>query len=508
MTRLTTLPRLTVAAALLASSVFATTAAQASLTATNAWTFAHDPSNGYLSEIVAFDDVNQQLWVAGVSGVDILNASTGAFVDRISIAGGSINSVAIKNGVAAFAIESTVRTDPGRIDLYNTTTRGLVAGTNSITVGALPDMVTFTPDGSKLLVANEASPSVYGILTTASGVYPQSYGPATVDPIGSVSIIDMGSRSVVATANPNGAPTSGSYIRTNTGMDFEPEYIAVNAAGTQAYVTLQEANAVGILDINSGSFSKVVGLGVKDFSLPGNQIDPSDKDGIVGNFQSVNVKGLYMPDSIAAYEANGQTFMVMANEGDAREDDGDLARAGDLGATAPLNRLRVSTTDSSSSDLIAFGARSFSIRDVDGNLVYDSGNILDSEAIALGIYDDGRSDDKGVEPEGVEVMTIGGRTFAFIGLERTTTSAIGVFDISNPNSVSFVSMLTNAGDLSPEGLKGFEMNGATYLAYSNEVSGTTSVFQLTASAVPEPSTYALMLAGLGMIGLMRRRNLR
>lgn len=508
MTRLTTLPRLTVAAALLASSVFATATAQASLTATNTWSFSHNPSNGFLSEIVAFDDVNQQLWVAGVSGVDILNASTGAFVDRISITGGSINSVAIKNGVAAFAIESTTRTAPGRIDLYDSTSRGLLAGTNSIAVGALPDMVTFTPDGSKLLVANEATPNTYGSLTSAAGVYPKSYGPAATDPVGSVSIINMGSRSVVATANPNGVITTGSHIRTNTGMDFEPEYIAVNAAGTQAYVTLQEANAVGILDINSGSFTKVVGLGVKDFSLPGNQIDPSDKDGIVGNFQSVNVKGLYMPDSIAAYEANGQTFMVMANEGDAREDDGDLVRAGDLGAAAPLNRLRVSTTDSSPSDLMAFGARSFSIRDVDGNLVYDSGNILDSEAIALGIYDDARSDDKGVEPEGVEVMTIGGRTFAFVGLERTTTAAIGVFDISNPNNVSFVSVITNAGDMSPEGLKGFEMNGATYLAYSNEVSNTTSVFQLTAAAVPEPSTYALMLAGLGMIGLMRRHSLR
>lgn len=508
MAQLTTLPRLTVAAALLASSVFAAATAQASLTATNAWSFSHSGSNGFLSEIVAFDDVNQQLWVAGVSGVDILNASTGAFVDRISIAGGSINSVAIKNGVAAFAIESSMRTAPGRVDLYDTSTRGLLAGTNSITVGALPDMITFTPDGSKLLVANEASPTVYGTLTTGAGVYPKSFGPAAVDPVGSVSIINMSSRSVVATANPNTAVTTGSYLRTNTGMDFEPEYIAVNAAGTQAYVTLQEANGVGILDINSGSFTKVVGLGVKSFSLPGNQIDPSDKDGIVGNMQSVNVKGLYMPDSIAAFEANGQTFMVMANEGDAREDDGDLTRAGDLGAAAPLNRLRVSTTDSSPTDLIAFGARSFSIRDIDGNIVYDSGNILDNEAIALGIYDDGRSDDKGVEPEGVEVMTIGGRTFAFIGLERTTTSAIGVFDITDPANTSFVSMLTTPGDVSPEGLKGFEMNGATYLAYSNEVSNTTSVFQLTAAAVPEPSTYALMLAGLGMVAFMRRRNLR
>jgi DNA-binding beta-propeller fold protein YncE len=495
--------RLIASCALLAFSSAPAWAASPVDDATRAWSYSHASTSGFLSEIVAFDSVNQQLWVSGVSGVDILNASTGAFIDRIAITGGAINSVAIKNGIAAFAIEATDRATLGRIDLYDTTSRTLLAGTSSITVGALPDMVTFTPDGSKLLVANEATPNAgnYGALTSVAGTFPRSYGTSATDPVGSVSIIDMNSRSVVATANPNTAPTSGSHIRTNTGMDFEPEYIAVNASGTKAYVSLQEANAMGVLDINSGSFTSVIGLGVKDFSQPGNRIDPLNNS--TNSLISPNVKGLYMPDGVAAYEANGQTYVLMANEGDFREDDADRSAASNLGAVSPLNNLRVSNTDSSAGNLFAAGGRSFSIRDENGVLVYDSGEILDREAMALGLYDDGRSRDKGVEPEGVEVMTMGGRTFAFVGLERTTSSAIGVFDITDPANTSFVRMLTGSGDISPEGLKGFEMGGNYFLAYSNEVTNTTSLFQL--AAVPEPGTYAMMALGLCLIGLARRQ---
>lgn len=396
-----------------------------------AWTYTHDPANGYLSEIVAFDNASQTLWVAGVSGVDVLDARSGAFVQRIDTrAYGNINSVAIHGGVAAMAFEASVRTDPGNVRLFDTATRSPLAGTNTFAVGALPDMLTFTPDGSKILVANEGTPSTYGALVSVPGVFPRTYGPAALDPAGSVSIIDMATRSVSATATLAGVATTGTQIRTNTGMDFEPEYIAVNSAGTKAYVSLQEANAMGVLDIQSGSFARIVGLGVKDFSLPENRMDPLN-DG-TANLINVNVKGLYQPDAMATFERGGQTFVVMANEGDFREDDGDRSSAGSAGLNAapPLNALRVSNTDSSAGNLFTAGARSFSIRDANGVLVYDSGEILDREAIAAGIYDDGRSRDKGVEPEGVELMEISGRLFAFIGLERTLQAAIAAFDIT------------------------------------------------------------------------------
>jgi DNA-binding beta-propeller fold protein YncE len=466
---------------------------------TKAWTYSH-ANTGVTSEISAYDSISNTIWVAGVVGVDVLNMSNGSLVQHIDTTSfGSINSIAINNGVAAFAIESSTKTNPGIVQLYNTTTRALTSGTNTITVGALPDMLTFTADGSKLLVANEGTPSTYG--ARIGSTIPRVFGAAAVDPAGSVSVIDMNTRTVAATAGLNGVAQSGSYIRTNTGMDFEPEYIAVNAAGTKAYVTLQEANAIGVLNLHTNQFDQVIGLGVKDFSLPGNTIDPSNNGTV--NFVSANVKGFYMPDGIAAYQANGQDYLVMANEGDFREDDGDRSAASSVGATGDLTNLRVTNTDSSVGNLFAAGARSFSIRDASGNIVFDSGDSLDKKAAELGIYDDARSRDKGVEPEGVELFTINGRTIAAIGLERTLKSAVALYDVTDPTQASIIDMIVTDGDLAPEGIEAFTFNGLTYLSVTNETSNTTSLYNL--AAVPEPETYAMLLAGLGLMGVSARR---
>lgn len=441
------------------------------------WTYSHaaNPATpGQMSEIPAFDRKTNTLWVAGVVGVDVLDAATGALIEHIDISSyGSINSVAIHNGLAAFAIESPTRTNPGMVVFYDTKTRTLAEGINPIEVGALPDMLTFTHDGSKLLIANEATPITYGarIGITVPYVFAQPAG----DPAGSVSIIDMATRDVV-TVGLNGVPVSGDNVRINTGMNFEPEYITVNEDGTQAYVTLQEANAMAVLDLATNQFTGVIGLGAKDFSLPGNQIDPLDNSSVA--FLSVAAKGLYMPDAIAAYQWRDDTYLVMANEGDFREDDADRSAASVFGAVAPLARLRVSNTDSSPGNLYAAGARSFSIRNASGDLVYDSGDILDKKAAALGIYDDGRSRDKGVEPEGVALLDIAGRTYAFISLERTTKSAIAIFDITNPNEASFIDMIVTEGDIAPEGMAAYHYRGNFYLAIANENTKTTTLYNL------------------------------
>lgn len=458
------------------------------------WTYNHANTGvlGQSSEIVAYDKQTHSLWVAGTAGVDVLNATNGSLIQHINTSiYGSINSVAIHNGIAAFAIENTTnRTQPGVVKLFDTNSRSLASGVNSINVGALPDMVTFTPDGSRLLVANEGTPTNYN----------------GYDPVGSVSIIDMNNRAVSHTVNFNSAPTSGTDLRPKSiaGMDYEPEYIAVSRDGTKAFVSLQEANGLGVINLVTNQAEQVIGLGTKDFSAPGNYIDPSDRDGRI-ELRPVAARGLYQPDSIATYEANGKIIIALANEGDTREDEADKSR---LGGSGDASRLNIASPDTTSGDVVTFGARSFSLRDEYGNILFDSGNQLDAKAIELGIYDDGRSDDKGVEPEGVELLEINGRTIAFIGLERTLKSAIAVYDITDPSNVSYIDMIVTDGDLAPEGMKGFFHDGHYYLSIANEGTATTTLYRLAIAAVPEPETYGMLLAGLGVLSFAARRRQR
>ena len=454
------------------------------------WQHAHAPSQK--SEIVAYDDRTDTLWVVGVVGVDVLDRATGALVDHIDVTSvGAVNSVAIHDGLVALAIENTVdRTLPGIVVFYDARRRKQ-DGT-AVTVGALPDMLTFTPNGKEVLVANEATPNPR----------PTPAGLSSADPVGSVSIIDVRSREVTTLPIDPSIPgfnalrlfpANGSLPTqpaTYSAYGPEPEYIAVDPTGHYAYVTLQEANGIAVLDLKSRAFERIYSLGLKDFSLPGNEIDPNDQDGEV-EFRSVPVKGLYQPDAIAAYRHKGRTYLALANEGDARDNgtgDSEDERRGSAGNAAieyvpdgsELGRLTFSNVDSArGGPLVAFGTRSFSIRDTDGNIVFDSGSLLDREANRLGIYDDGRSDNKGVEPEGVALLHIEGRVLAFVGLERALKSAIAVFDVTDPFAVEYIDMFVGEGDLSPEGLHAFRVGSRYYVAVANEVSDTTSLFEIT-----------------------------
>jgi hypothetical protein len=448
------------AAIVAATASMGAQALELGLTFERLWTHNHT-TLGQSSEIPAYDAATNTVWVVGSVGIDILNAKTGTLVDHIDVTPyGFVNSVAIHNGLAALAVEAAPdRRVAGSVLFYDTRKRALTKGINQVTVGSLPDMLTFTHDGRKLLVANEGTPNPFA---------DDDYTPE-LDPPGSVSIIDVARRKVVATAGFDRVPVAGDNVRlpASTGMDFEPEYIAVSRSGDQAFVTIQEANAIGVLDLRLGKFTRVIGLGTKDFNAPGNEIDPKDNDSLV-EFVNVPARALYMPDSVATYHWLGIPLLVMANEGDFREDNADRSAASSFGGVAPYDRLRVSNRDSSAGNLVAVGARSFSIRGPNGALIYDSGSILDREAHARGLYDDGRSRDKGVEPEGVALLELGLKTYAFVGLERTTQSAVAVFDVSNPWRVRFLDMIVTEGDLAPEGLAVYQHRGQYYLAIANE----------------------------------------
>jgi DNA-binding beta-propeller fold protein YncE len=443
------------------------------LTFTKLWTHGHE-TPGQVSEIPAFDERTNTVWVAGVVGVDVLDATTGALVTHIDVtADGAVNSVAIHNGLAAFAVEapsqsatcpSCDRRNPGKVLFYDTATRLPSGDVTEVGVGSLPDMLTFTHDGSKLLVANEATPNAAADTTYLA-----------VDPPGSVSIIDVETRTVIATATLNGVTTSGSNVRlpASTGMDFEPEYIAVTQDSTKAFVTLQEGNAIAVLDLVSNEFTEIIGLGAKDFSQAGNEIDPKDNDGVV-LFRSVAAKGFYMPDGVATYRWQGGTYLVMANEGDFREDNADAWRRA---PSAPSHRwtacacrnptplrgtcsppARVPSPSAARTESWCTTAAASSI----------------AKHGARAVYDDVRSRDKGVEPEGVALLKVGDRTFAFVGLERALKSAVAIFDITDLESVQFVDMIVTDGDLSPEGLAAYKYRGRYYLAIANEVPATAA----------------------------------
>jgi DNA-binding beta-propeller fold protein YncE len=517
---------------LFAAACATTLEARAAIKLSHVWT--HDAGGPAAAEIVTYDAAAKEFLVG--NGADRcvmrLDARTGKEIGRFDVSmHGDPTSVAASHGLVAVAVVAPQKTDPGHVVLFRSATEKPEA---VIRVGALPDMVTFTPDGRYVLSANEGEPS-------------DDYA---TDPEGSVSVIDVGrgpEHAVALTADfvrfnveresleRNGVRITGpsaaeSDHRATLAQDAEPEYIAVASDGRTAWVTLQENNAIAIVDIASARVKQVVGLGLKDFSARGNGFDASDGDGDDGSagihIRRWPVFGMFMPDSIAAFDAEGSTFIVTANEGDARgyeafsdeervknlKLDSSLQVNADLQGDAALGRLNVSSVggdtdgDGDADRLLAFGGRSVAIWTAEGKLVYDSGDALE-RFIAEHLPDrfninsengdvvDQRSPEKGPEPEGLAVGRVGDATYAFVGLERT--SAIAVFDVTRPDAAKLVDVVplplaadksdrTGGPHIAPEGVCFVPAErsplGSPLLAVSCEVTGTTLLFRVDSVA--------------------------
>lgn len=419
------------------------------------------------AEISAYDPQTKRLFVVNngtVNKIDVIDFADPTklqVISSISMApyGGAVNSVAVSNGKLAAAIEASDKQANGKVVVFNTSDYKEVKVVN---VGALPDMVTYTPDGNYILTANEGEPNA-------------TY---TNDPVGSVSIIAVNNNYTVNTIDFSSFATQQTALmakglrifglNATFAKDIEPEYIAVSDDSKTAWVTLQENNAIAKLNIETKTITSIFPLGFKDYNLDANAVDISDRDNVIAPAKW-NVKGMYQPDAIAFMEQGGIPYLFTANEGDSREYDAfaEIKRVASLKLdptnfpdatfiqTAKAGRLNVTTTlgdtdgDGDYDFLYSLGARSFSVwNGNDGNLLFDSKNELDTKIIAAGVYDDTRSDDKSIEPEGITIGKVGNKKVAFVGMERV--DAVAVYDVSVPTSPVFLQII-KCGD-APEGV--------------------------------------------------------
>lgn len=551
---LTALASLLAAGALVACNQTDSTSAKeltpVSLSLEKIGNFAHkaaDPTKPGAAEISAFDPLSKRLFVVnGAQGtVDVLDLTnptapmllaTLTSMDLGSGLGGA-NSIAVHNGVVAIAVEAAVKQDNGSVIFYRASDLTRLA---AVTVGALPDMLAFTPDGKSIVVANEGEPNSYG-------------QPTSVDPVGSISVIRISGVSPMASSlspvvtqitfdayNTQKDALQAAGVRlfgpgASVAQDLEPEYVTVSPDSRTAFVTLQENNAVAEVNLVNGTITQIRSLGTKNHNVAGAGMDVSNEDGSLNTnsgtpsvkIAPVPVKGLYMPDAIASYSVKGTRYLITANEGDAREYVGINAGgredprvrdwctngldpmvfndAANQILDSNLGRLRVTAFPNGNntgknamgqcSELYSFGSRSFSIWDATSmTRVYDSGDQFEqlTKALPNAAFNtshdnntlDDRSPAKGPEPESVTIGSFGDKTYAFIGLERV--GGVMVYDVTDPAAATYVTYLNtrtgNTGDLGPEGLTFVAAdkspNGKPLLVVANEISGTTTIMQI------------------------------
>ncbi len=492
---------------------------------------AYNASNGYA---YAVNGLTGKLSILNVSAIDGKKISASEIDVKTAVKSRDagfdykdMTSVAVApDGKSlAIALQAKGHNDTGRAAIFTCAADGSLTLLDVITLGVQPDMICYA-DANTILSANEGEPR-------------KGY-EGEVDPAGGVSIINIKERSCTnvgfdafdSPAKRQQLLAHGVLLKKGAlpSLDLEPEYITVT--GNKAYIALQEANAIAVLNISQKRMENIYGLGFTDYGRVKVDLGAKDKTYAPRNF--AGVYGVRMPDAIDSYQVGGSTYIVTANEGDGREwgdyenekkvdlKDGDISPAGHikpsqftgkLGKITLLNPKKVDGLDAKKDYL--FGSRSFSIFRVTGSglqLVFDSGSQFEevvAKSLAHAIPQSGdklglddRSGKKGPEPESVVLGKIDGKTYAFIALERA--GGIMVYDVSRPQAARFVNYFNTrdfknismkndedgddiaitGGDISPEGLSFVSAEesrtGKPMLLVANELSGTVIAIELGA----------------------------
>ena len=504
------------------------------------------------AEISAYDPASQRLFVTNgatnqIDIVNISNPSKPIKVSSIDLAAKGVTgvqSVAVKDGLVAVAATMAKAQYNGRIFFANIDGVLQANVVDGVEVGALPDHVSFTPDGNYVLVAGEGEPSTY--CTDATTLFD------TQDPLGTVSIIDVSVPKPLATTLDfkSFAERAGAIVfqggrifgpKSTVAQDLEPEYIAASADSKYAYVTLQENNAIATIDLGSKKIIQISGLGYKSYNSDGKGLDAiSDGTALIAK---QNVMGMYQPDGIATLTANDTTYLITANEGDAREypcllggTDGAKAEkeaqkisgvydSTDSGITAvntavgslevtqfaPANAQVAKITSATKvKTAYTFGTRSFSVwkaNNLEGvdtaDLKWDSGDAIEkiTSTVRPSYFNadwnttsgfvnavDARSTKKGPEPEGVAVGQAYGTNWIVVGLERD--GGLLLYDATNPEAPVFVDYINTSN---PSG----NLLAGKYSSTAGDVSPEGIVF---VSPEDSPTGKALVLASYELSG--------
>lgn len=509
-------------------------------------------------EVVSYTDGTLAVTNNPAGGVSLFSIdNSGSFNSQVDVnfsgygsyTGGfvfdSVTSVAIDSrGFGFAAIQGA--TAAGKMGVFNTST-GAILGTYD--VGNNPDMVRVA--GNRALFANEgefgASGTFTGATDTAGSVSYFDYTGATnaANVISSLSTETQVGFSSFTDAALNSAGIrrhATDYSADQSYNNLEPEYIAVS--GNKAFVTLQENNAIAVINLDTNTVESINDLGIATVT-----VDASDKNGVAVDDV---VKGLVMPDTVEIFETGGKTYVVVGSEGDARGDDADIERAGDYGTgldatfagtnpdglTIDLDDntgvgrvdivLDLSDPDSDNDidDIITLSSRSVHVYEyVGGATGLTEVDMLEVEAILAALdparhnSNDGglpgevdkRSDNKGHELEALDVAEIDGQLIAAVAGERS--GAIFLVDLSDPENVSFITGSYENGQprtpslISPETMQFATLDGEDILIVGFEgesgVAGGVGIYRV----VPEPSAYAALagLVALGLVAARRRR---